>query len=218
MRGCFWGGRRGGGGWWGGIGKEGGREGGRDGEREREIVGVWVSLRLCVCECLGVCVFVGVGVGVCMCIFNVFDRSPFLLSFNRHQGMWMATREQVYHLDERCNSRFFNVNGETAVWVEVGLEGGSEEGGRERDCSEIRFSRIFTLHTHTCIQINHHMDDTTVLERRITGTLSEGGREEGREEGCFSRRYICSFSLFDSHVYTPPFSPSLPSSGWTAKE
>jgi hypothetical protein len=45
--------------------------------------------------------------------------------------MWMATREQVYHLDERCNSRFFNINEESAVWVEVGLEERGREGGRE---------------------------------------------------------------------------------------
>jgi hypothetical protein len=41
-----------------------------------------------------------------------------LVGGNRHQAMWMATREQVHHLDQRCDSKWFNINEEEAIWVE----------------------------------------------------------------------------------------------------
>lgn len=71
--------------------------------------------------------------------------------------MWMATREQVYHLDERCNSRFFNVNEETAVWVEVGLEGGREGGTGRRGGKDIVLVELVShapLHAHKYIHAN----------------------------------------------------------------
>ncbi len=41
-----------------------------------------------------------------------------LVGGNRHQAMWMGTREQVHHLDGRCNSGWFTIDEEQAVWVE----------------------------------------------------------------------------------------------------
>lgn len=35
---------------------------------------------------------------------------------NKHQAMWMGTREQLYHFDTRCEGGFFNI--QPGSWVE----------------------------------------------------------------------------------------------------
>jgi len=58
------------------------------------------------------------------------------VSGNPHQGMWMATREQVMNLDMRCKDGFIHLrNPDKANWVEVrrGGRGGGREGIDELD-------------------------------------------------------------------------------------
>ena len=97
---------------------------------------------------------------------------PFIFQFDRHQGMWMATREQVYHLDERCNSGFFSIHEETVEWVEVGLKEGREGGVRrgegrwKRPWSKGRFdvnddvSHALLCDTHTWTHLVYCCNDT----------------------------------------------------------
>lgn len=51
---------------------------------------------------------------------------------NPHQAMWMATREQIYNFESRCESGFLKLkHPREAEWVEVSLHGTRGVGGGE---------------------------------------------------------------------------------------
>ena len=177
---------------------------------KRECVCVYMYIFKRVCICAHACVCARACVCVCAGIYMTFSLITFWkFWFNRHQGMWMATREQVYHLDERCNSQFFNINEETAVWVEVGFK-----GGRGRNCRQSKYLIIShaSLHAHTFIRIMIRMTRQFWSGALQVSSARKGGRER--------ERWPCSLAYFSSlfaHIRTRP-PPKLNSSGWTAKE